>query len=74
MIRMVTKDKVPKSYFYGFSAEELQKEWKGFTSALQTLEDCVKADYFEPSPREKCLECPAYAYCPHSVQTELLTY
>ncbi len=70
VIRMVTKDKVPKSVFYDISAEDLKKEWKHIIRSLEELEDCIKADYFERSPREKCLTCPAYASCPSSIQTE----
>lgn len=71
LIRMVTKDKIPKSHFFYADAENLKAEWPRIIEGLEELERCTKANSFAPSPREKCLNCPAYSYCPHSVQKEL---
>lgn len=70
-IRMVTKDKIPKAMFYGISHDEMRSHWSEIIRALDRLKECMNTGIFQPSPREKCLGCPAYAKCPHSIQKQL---
>lgn len=71
MVRMVTKEKIPKAHFFGVTHAEMKESWAWFAQVLDELEKSIKSDKWAPSPREKCLECPAYAVCAHSVQKDL---
>lgn len=71
MIRMVTKDDIPKAMFYSISSDDLRRHWPEIIRLLDRLKECIDTGIFRPSPREKCLGCPAYAKCPHSIQKEL---
>lgn len=71
MVRMVTKEKIPKAHFFFVSKDEMAADWEWFRRLLAELEESIKKDEWAPSPREKCLECPAYAVCGHSIQKEL---
>lgn len=72
LIRMVTKEKISHSHFYVCEAETLKREWQRMINGLEELTQCIKKDEWLPQPREKCLECPAYASCEFSIQKELI--
>ncbi len=70
MIRMLTKEKVSKAFFFYADKKTLQTEWQRMNEALEELTECIKSGQFLPQPRSKCETCPAYASCPHAIQTE----
>jgi len=72
MIRMVTKEKNSKWYFFYSDKEDLKKEWPRMINALEELTESIKTNSWRPEPREKCLQCPAYAICENSVQNDLI--
>lgn len=71
MVRMVTKEKIPKAMFFFAERESLKLQWERFAQLVSELDACVETGTWAKSPREKCLSCPAYAKCPNSKQQEL---